>query len=295
MKVDISVNDKVIVFGSGTIAANCIKYLREKIKGDIFVFEQKQNAVSVLQKQISTLTNVHYQVVDENIANTVNKIKSKIIFSINNVYIFSKELIDNHLIINYHNSLLPKHPGRFAEAWAIFEEDKKSGITWHLVVPEVDKGKIILQKDIEFPPHGLSALALLSIQTKLAYQSFKDIVNDIFNEGEINNFEQTVSKEVKFHFSWEKPNNGYLDLNWSFNKILAFLHAMDYGPLKMLGEPKIKYKSDTYTWDKYQVREVDTKSDEKINLEESSKAITIQKEKHIVTLFNIRKIKEESG
>ena len=63
-----------------------------------------------------------------------------------------KELIDNKLIINYHNSLLPKHPGRFAEAWSIFEEDKKSGITWHLVVPEVDKGKIILQKDIEFPP-----------------------------------------------------------------------------------------------------------------------------------------------
>mgnify|MGYP006909135819 FL=1 len=70
---------------------------------------------------------------------------------------------------------------------------------------------------------------------------------------------------------------------------------MDYGPLKMLGEPKIKCKSDIYTWDKYQVREADTKSDEKISLEESSKAITIQKEKHIITLFNIRKIKEESG
>ena len=125
MKVDISVNDNVIVFGSGTIAANCIKYLREKIKGDIFVFEQKQNAVSVLQRQISSLSKVYYQIVDENIVATVNKIKSKVIFSINNIYIFNKELIDNKLIINYHNSLLPKHPGRFAEAWSIFEEDKK--------------------------------------------------------------------------------------------------------------------------------------------------------------------------
>lgn len=157
MKVDISINDNVIVFGSGTVAANCIKYLREKIKGDIFVFEAKQNAVSLLQKQISSLSKVHYQIVDENIVDAVNKIKSKIIFSINNIYIFTKELIDNHLIINYHNSLLPKHPGRFAEAWSIFEEDKKSGITWHLVVPEVDKGKIILQKDIEFPPWTLRA------------------------------------------------------------------------------------------------------------------------------------------
>lgn len=129
----------------------------------------------------------------------------------------------------------------------------------------------------------------------MAYQCFKDIVNDIFNKSEISNFEQTVNNRVKFHYSWEKPNNGYLDLNWSFNKTIAFLHAMDYGPLKMLGESKIKYESDTYTWDKYQVRETYTKSDEKINLEENSKVIIIQKENHIITLFNIRKIKEESG
>lgn len=152
MKVDISVNDNVIVFGSGTIAANCVKFLRNTIRGNIYVFEKKQNVVSILEKQISGLPSVCYRAVDENIFSIVNNIKSKIIFSINNVYIFTKDLIDNHLIINYHNSLLPKHPGRFAEAWAIFEEEKKTGITWHIVVPKVDKGKIILQKDIEFPP-----------------------------------------------------------------------------------------------------------------------------------------------
>lgn len=37
MKVDITIEDNVIVFGSGTIAANCIRYLREKIKA-IFMF-----------------------------------------------------------------------------------------------------------------------------------------------------------------------------------------------------------------------------------------------------------------
>ena len=99
-------------------------------------------------------------------------------------------------------------------------------------------------------PHGLSALALLQLQTKLAYQSFKYIVNDIFNEGEINTFEQAVSKGVKFHYSWEKPNNGYLNLNWNLHKTLAFLQAMDYGLLKMLGEPKLKYDEDIYTWDR---------------------------------------------
>lgn len=296
MKVDISVNDNVIVFGSGTIAANCVKLLRKTIRGNIYVFEKKQNAISVLEKQVSELSEVYYRPVDENITEFVNNLKSKIIFSINNVYIFTKDLIDKHLIINYHNSLLPKHPGRFAEAWAIFEEEKKTGITWHIVVPKVDKGKIILQKDIEFPPHGLSALALLSLQTKLAYQSFTDIVTAIYEKGEIINFEKPVpvNEPVKFHYSWEKPNNGYLNLNWNLHKTMAFLQAMDYGPLKMLGEAKLKYYDDIYTWDRYKLCAA-VSTAEGINMDEENKIITISKENGLIKLLNVRKIQKESG
>lgn len=86
-----------------------------------------------------------------------------------------------------------------------------------------------------------------------------------------------------------------MDLSWNFNKIMAFLHAMDYGPLKMLGEPKVKYKSDTYTWDRYKVEVTGVNNDKNINLEASNKIITIQKDNHIITLFNIRMLKEESG
>lgn len=294
MKVDITIEDNVIVFGSGTIAANCIRYLREKIRGNIYVFEKKQNAVSVLEKQVSELPAVYYHPVDENITEIVNNLKSKIIFSINNVYIFTKDLIDKHLIINYHNSLLPKHPGRFAEAWAIFEEEKKTGITWHIVVPKVDKGKIILQKDIEFPPHGLSALALLSLQTKLAYQTFTDIIADIYEKGEVTNFEQPVNESFKFHYSWKKPNDGYLNLNWTLHKTIAFLQAMDYGPLKMLGEPKLKYDEDIYTWDRYKFCAADGTA-ETISIDEENRIITISKENCLIKLLNARKIQKESG
>lgn len=293
MKVDITIEDNVIVFGSGTIAANCIRYLREKIRGNIYVFEKKQNAVSVLEKQVSELPAVYYHPVDENITEIVNNLKSKIIFSINNVYIFTKDLIDKHLIINYHNSLLPKHPGRFAEAWAIFEEEKKTGITWHIVVPKVDKGKIILQKDIEFPPI-LSALALLSLQTKLAYQTFTDIIADIYEKGEVTNFEQPVNESFKFHYSWEKPNDGYLNLNWTLHKTMAFLQAMDYGPLKMLGEPKLKYDEDIYTWDRYKFCAADGTA-ETISIDEENRIITISKENYLIKLLNARKIQKESG
>lgn len=116
------------------------------------------------------MLSVYYRPVDENITEIVNNIKSNIIFSINNVYIFTKDLIDKHFIINYHNSLLPKHPGRFAEAWAIFEEEKKTGITWHIVVPKVDKCKIILQKDIEFLPSRTFRACVITTTNKACIQ-----------------------------------------------------------------------------------------------------------------------------
>ena len=161
-------------------------------------------------------------------------------------------------------------------------------------MPKVDKGKIILQKDIEFHPYGLSALALLSLQTKLAYQSFTDIVAAIYEKGEVTNFEQPVNETVKFHYSWEKPNNGYLNLNWTLHKTMAFLQAMDYGPLKMLGEPKLKYDEDIYTWDRYKFCVADGTA-ETISIDEENRIITISKENCLIKLLNARKIQKESG
>ena len=161
-------------------------------------------------------------------------------------------------------------------------------------MPKVDKGKIILQKDIEFPPHGLSALALLSLQTKLAYQTFTDIIGDIYEKGEVTNFEQPVNESFKFHYSWEKPNDGYLNLNWTLHKTMAFLQAMDYGPLKMLGEPKLKYDEDIYTWDRYKFCAADGTA-ETISIDEENRIITISKENCLIKLLNARKIQKESG
>lgn len=48
--------------------------------------------------------------------------------------------------INCHQALLPRHPGRNAEMWAIFEGDKEAGITWHRLTAEVDSGEILIQK-----------------------------------------------------------------------------------------------------------------------------------------------------
>lgn len=75
---------------------------------------------------------------------------------------------------------------------------------------------------------------------------------------------------------------------------MAFLQAMDYGPLKMLGEPKLKYDDDIYTWDRYKLC-ASVNTAETVSMDEENKIIAISKENGLIKLLNARKIQKESG
>lgn len=289
-KLEVDILEDIIVFGSGTVAAKCIDYLREVFKGTIYVFEIKHNNISILQKYINNLHNVKYSYVDNNIEDKINKINCKVIFSISNIYIFKKEILKNHIIINYHNALLPKHKGRFAEAWAIYSQDKVTGITWHVVSKDVDCGDIIYQSKILLD-NKFTALTLLMLQSKLAISSFKSIVNDILKNKMIKiNEQKNIEKFGAIHYSWEKPNEGYLDLNWDEDKISAFLRAMDYGVLKMLGEPYLRLDSMVFSWRNYLIENFRPElKKNQVVYDEFSNCILINKENMCIKLLDVQR------
>ena len=57
-----------------------------------------------------------------------------LIISANNEYIFPAELVklENVTIINFHYSLLPLYRGVNIPTWVIYNEEKYTGVTWHL-------------------------------------------------------------------------------------------------------------------------------------------------------------------
>ena len=65
--------------------------------------------------------------------------------------------------------------------------------------------------------------------------------------------EKQKSQKTKMHFSYEVPNDGYLDMNWSLEKKSAFLRCMDYGKLQVLGVPKIQIAGQVFTWQNYEI------------------------------------------
>jgi methionyl-tRNA formyltransferase len=168
--------------------------------------------------------------------------KSLLIVSANNTWIIPDIILstDGISAINLHHGLLPRHPGRNAEAWAIFEGDKKAGITWHFVTSSVDAGDIILQADTKLD-ESITSRKLLKIQNQLAKETFDNICEDVLHN-RVEAKKQGASHN-KIHYSWEIPNDGYLDPEWNSGKISRFLRAMDYGILKTLGDPKIIFKA----------------------------------------------------
>ncbi len=66
-------------------------------------------------------------------------------------YKIKKELLQDKKIkiINFHQSLLPKYGGRHPLNWAIIEDEKLTGITFHYINEDFDAGDIILQRKIK--------------------------------------------------------------------------------------------------------------------------------------------------
>ena len=178
-----------------------------------------------------------------------NLTSGTMIISVCNPYVFSKKVLSQHgiIAINYHNSLLPLHKGVNAEAWAIFEQDAATGITWHIIYPEIDKGPIIYQEKLYILPDETS-LQLLARQNKEAYNIFYKNIDTIIRLDFIQ-IEQ-IGK-ASCHFKKDIPNNGFLDTEWKIDKAYAFLRAMNYGHLYTLGFPKIIIYKDVYTWKSY--------------------------------------------
>jgi len=69
---------------------------------------------------------------------------------INWPYILSDEFINRQrVVLNVHNSLLPRYRGRHAFTWAILNGERELGYSLHVAVPEIDAGDVL--STVRFP------------------------------------------------------------------------------------------------------------------------------------------------
>lgn len=241
-----------IVIGTGCVATSCAEGLLRRNCVPVLI-ESRKTGLTSLRNTCEKKGIRYLSLLGKDITEYLITIdEPSLIISAANRYLFPVKVVDkpNFTIINYHGALLPKHPGRNAEAWAIYSGDVQGGITWHYVLSGVDTGAIIDQRSVPITDKTTS-MNLLRQYGQLAVESFEGFVERLLNE---NVAAKNQTEKHQLHFSWEKPNDGVLELDWSGEQMSSFLRAMDYGPLQTLGAPQMVFCGDTYSIEKYKIQ-----------------------------------------
>lgn len=149
-----------------------------------------------------------------------------IILSINYLFLIEDDLISypTKYAINVHGSLLPKYRGRTPHVWAIINNEKKTGITAHLITPECDKGAIVAQKEIPILNTDTGG-SILKKYNEVYPVLIDEVIEKVFS-GNLENclIEQDETKAT--YYPKRTPADGEINWNWQKERIYNWVRAM---------------------------------------------------------------------
>ena len=143
--------------------------------------------------------------------------------SISYKYIFKDPIfsLKNTLLINLHPGILPDYRGWLSVPWAIFNDERYAGYSYHLIDSGVDSGSIILNE--KFP----------ILKTSTAFDLHFYLMNRAIDQlGKIISGDWVAVPQVGKGKYYKNllPNNGYIDTSWDSPKIERFIRAMFFPP-----------------------------------------------------------------
>lgn len=163
------------VVGNTALVLECIKILQNK---NIKINGVHSSDARIIRWAYGNNLQV-YETYDEFSA-VIQSCPFDYLFSIVNPIILDNDLLKcpKKLAINFHDSLLPKYAGINATAWALYNNEKIHGITWHVMSSIIDGGNILNQ--VKIPVDHNETLQSLNIKCfEAAIESFAKLVNDI--------------------------------------------------------------------------------------------------------------------
>ncbi|PKM52637.1 MAG: hypothetical protein CVV02_00435 [Firmicutes bacterium HGW-Firmicutes-7] len=151
------------------------------------------------------------------------------LFSIVNYQVLKKDVLDlpKKMAINFHDAILPRYGGIHATSWALLNDEKVHGITWHIMEEGVDQGNILKQKTVEIDNKETA----FSLNLK-CYIAAVDAFEELVKELTTNTYTETPQKlEDRTYFEKNKrPENGGI-VSWptSAEAVDRLVRAMDFG------------------------------------------------------------------
>ena len=218
---DISDSPTCYVVGEGKLAAHCIEILTKngfKIQKIISIddwllaeYANNSHRGDILISGKTALRPVDY------------------IFSINNSIVLKKDFIGlaKKLAINYHDAPLPRYAGMYASNWAMLNNEKTHGISWHEIAEKVDAGAILQAEQFEISENE-TAFTLNTKCFEAAIGAFEKLVEALLTET-LQAIPQDLNLRTYFGLGTRPAHFGCILAHQHATVIDRLLRATDFG------------------------------------------------------------------
>jgi amino acid adenylation domain-containing protein len=206
---------------------------------------------------IKTWASIHHITVLESIESILiieKKTGFDYLFSIVNSKILPKKILKlpRRYAINFHNSPLPKYAGLNATTWAILNNEKTYGVSWHLMNETVDAGDILKQPFFRIEEYE-TTLSLNLKCYEYAVESFQELAIEL-KENLISKKKQDLSKRSYYGLDKHISNDGFISWSQSAEKISLLCRALTFGNyFNSLGSAKWILKNQILTVKDHQI------------------------------------------
>ena len=165
-----------------------------------------------------------------------------VIFNINSFAILRRPLlaIPPLGVVNFHNGPLPGYAGMNIPTWAIWNDEKTHGVSWHFVDEGVDTGDVIACSSFPLDPRETAATLTMKCIVE-GIRMFDSVLQAVL-AGDAPRTPQ-AGRRTCYRQSWI-PHDGRLDLDWPARRLDRLVRALDFHPLpNPLGPPRIRLGS----------------------------------------------------
>ena len=215
---------KCYVFGGDTLLIQCVEVLVKKNFDVLGVVSRNKEIEEWVENQ-----NIPFLDLDAHYSIKMRDSRFDYLFSITHLEIIPTEILDLAEIgnINFHDGPLPQYAGLNAPAWALINNEKSYGITWHFITPELDKGDVLHQELFDVSADETA----LSLNTKCfaaALETFPQLVDKLLdNRTESRQQDQT---QRSYFSRYQKPEAAcIIDWSESANDIECLIRGLDFG------------------------------------------------------------------
>jgi methionyl-tRNA formyltransferase len=217
---------KIILCGYNWSGCRALEYLLKK-KYQIYVYTHKSNFFDSDLEVYCKKNKIKYSL--KKITKINLPFKPDLIISIFYRFKIPEDVLrlSKYKPFNLHPSLLPKYRGCSSLTWAIINNEKNSGFSYHYMEKTIDTGNIIMQKKIEIKKYDLQSTLYYRVMFE-SLKYFPKILTLVFKK--------TIGKKqigIASYYGRGAPYNGIIKNNWSNKRKENFIRAMIFPPRKL--------------------------------------------------------------